>query len=537
MSIVEDNPTGKPVRPASPHRQRGVPTHSRRLAGFCVLAATILSVAACGSGGKTSSTAVPTTTPAHPTSALTTWSLPGADLQNSRDVGGPINASNVSTLGVAWTVPITANGAFGTYATTPVVVDGVVYTQDLDSNVQAINLTSGKVIWTHKYNSPNVGPNGVTFASGNVYGATERAAFALRRRPGAAVVKKLIRNASEGIDMAPGIQRRHGLRLDRARQREHLLRRQRPGGSVGDGRLDGGGPVEVGRGPASLWSQAHKSINSGGGLWHPPTFDSQGHLYIGVAESGARSPARRSSRAVPAAPGRTYTRTRSSSWTPRPASSIWYYQLTPHDIHDWDLDNSPILATANGKADRDRRRQGGIVVAVDAQTGKLLWKRSVGMHNGHDNDGLLPSRAKSSSTSLQRLPGLPRWRRVPARLGRHDRVPRRQRHAHIQEPAVAPASHPVPFTKGTGEIVAIDEATGKIRVAPPLSSSPYGAATVSNDVVFTTTFDGTPVRSVRRPATAVEHEALGRHQRAGRRSPATRSSLQAASRAGPARRP
>src|SRR5580704_17625446 len=143
-----------------------MPVHSRRLAGFSLLAATILVVCACGSGSKTTSTAVPTTTPAHPTSALTTWSLPGANPQNTRDVGGPINASNVSTLGVAWTVPITAHSAFGAYVTTPVVANGVLYTEDLDSQVQAINLTSGKVIWTHRYNSPNEGPNGVTFANG-----------------------------------------------------------------------------------------------------------------------------------------------------------------------------------------------------------------------------------------------------------------------------------------------------------------------------------------------------------------------------------
>ena len=167
------------MRPASPHQQRSRPVHSRRLAGFCLLAATIVLVAACGSAGETSTTAVPRTTPAHATSASTTWSLPGADLENSRDVGGSINASNVSTLGVAWTVPITAHGAFGAYATTPVVANGVLYTEDLDSKVQAINLTSGKVIWTHKYNSPNEGPNGVTFANGNLYGATNRAAFAL----------------------------------------------------------------------------------------------------------------------------------------------------------------------------------------------------------------------------------------------------------------------------------------------------------------------------------------------------------------------
>ena len=34
------------------------------------------------------------------------------------------------------------------------------YTQDLASNVFAINLSSGKLLWEHKYNSPNEGRTG-----------------------------------------------------------------------------------------------------------------------------------------------------------------------------------------------------------------------------------------------------------------------------------------------------------------------------------------------------------------------------------------
>ena len=41
------------------------------------------------------------------------WPLPGADLQNTRNVPGPITSSNVATLKKAWTVPIRAAGTFG----------------------------------------------------------------------------------------------------------------------------------------------------------------------------------------------------------------------------------------------------------------------------------------------------------------------------------------------------------------------------------------------------------------------------------------
>jgi alcohol dehydrogenase (cytochrome c) len=41
-----------------------------------------------------------------------------------------------------------------------------------------------------------------------------------------------------------------------------------------------------------------------------------------------------------------------------------------------------------------------------------------------------------------------------------------------------------------GEMVAVNQDTGKIEWATRLPSSPYGAATVTSNVVFTTTFHG-----------------------------------------------
>ena len=41
-----------------------------------------------------------------------------------------------------------------------------------------------------------------------------------------------------------------------------------------------------------------------------------------------------------------------------------------------------------------------------------------------------------------------------------------------------------------GEMVAVNQDTGKIEWDTKLPSSPYGAATVTNNVVFTTTFHG-----------------------------------------------
>jgi outer membrane protein assembly factor BamB len=511
MSITRNSTTGKLMRSASPHRQRSTPLHSARLAGFCLLVATSLLVVACGSGGKTSSTAVPRTSPAHTTSGLTTWSLPGADLQNSRDVGGPIDASNVSTLGVAWTLPITAVTQFGGYATTPVVSDGVMYTQDLRSNVQAINLQSGKVLWTRKFNSTSVGPNGVTVADGMVFGATETSAFALQASTGKQIwSKKLTRNGNEGIDMAPG---------------EHngtVYVSTLPGNAssfyAGNGQailwaLDastGATKWKFDEVPPNLWSSAHKNINSGGGLWDPPTFDAQGNLYVGVANP-APFPGTAQYPWGSSRPGPDLYTDSIVKLVQKTGKLLWYYQLTPHDLYDWDLENSPILSTAGGQQLVIDGGKAGIVVAVNAQTGKLVWKRSVGVHSGHDNDDLLAEKGQTSKLHTPEVIEPGDVGGIESQLASNgttvfaavNNLPITYSGQSFENAKLAP------YKTGTGDLVAVNEATGQVEWDDKLPSSPYGAVTLANNVAFTTTYDGTLRAFNASTGAAIWHTALG----------------------------
>jgi glucose dehydrogenase len=160
------------------------------VASAVLVVAAGLIVGGCSSSSSSSSTlacpskpgmAVTGTAPAGTGRPAAGWTRPGADPANTRDVASAITSTNVSKLGVAWTVPLTMSTAHtdGAYATTPVIVNGVVYVQDLDSDVFALSLATGKVLWTHDYNSPNGGPDGVSVADGVVYAATNHAAVAL----------------------------------------------------------------------------------------------------------------------------------------------------------------------------------------------------------------------------------------------------------------------------------------------------------------------------------------------------------------------
>ncbi len=442
-------------------------------------------------------TAVTGTAPAATGRPAAGWTQPGADLANTRDVASGITSTDVSKLGVAWTVPLTMSTAHtdGAYATTPVIVNGVVYVQDLDSDVFAISLATGKVLWTHGYNSPNGGPDGVSVADGVVYAATNHAAVALDAATGAQLWSRtLIGNDHEGIDMTPGYN--HG---------NVYVSTVPVNPTVGEYLAGGKGILwalnaQTGA-PEWSWDQVqdlwgNPGVNSGGGLWYAPSFDAQGNIYLGIANPaplfGTKSYPLGSSR-----PGPDLYTDSVVKLSPQ-GKLLWYYQLTPHDLYDWDLQNPPVLTTANGRPVVIDGGKAGILIELDAQTGKLLWKRPVGVHDGHENDGLLTEHA--TPTSHDPLPA--KYCLQPSIYGGIE-TPLASNgsttFAAVNDLALpaTPAGYTGSVTavlgdveKATGEIVAVNQDTGTVAWDTPLPSSPYGAVTVTNDVVLTTTFHG-----------------------------------------------
>ena len=425
------------------------------------------------------------------------WTQPGADLANTRDVASGITSTDVSKLGVAWTVPLTMSTAHtdGAYATTPVIVNGVVYVQDLDSDVFAIRLATGKVLWTHGYNSPNGGPDGVSVADGVVYAATNHAAVALNAVTGAQLWSRtLIGNDHEGIDMTPGYN--HGTVYVSTVPVNPTVGEYLAGGKGILWALNAqtGAPEWSWDQVQNLWGKP--GVNSGGGLWYAPSFDAQGNIYLGIANPaplfGTKSYPLGSSR-----PGPDLYTDSVVKLSPQ-GKLLWHYQLTPHDLYDWDLQDPPVLTTANGRPVVIDGGKAGILIELDAQTGKLLWKRPVGVHDGHENDGLLTEHA--SPTSHDPLPA--RYCLQPSIYGGIE-TPLASNgsttFAAVNDLALpaTPARYTGSLTavlgdveKATGEIVAVNQGTGTVDWDTPLPSSPYGAATVTNNVVLTTTFHG-----------------------------------------------
>ncbi len=448
------------------------------LAAGAVLIVVVAAVA-LSSGGSSSS----------PESHLLTGSgYPNANTSNTRYVGGPIDSSSVSKLGVAWTLPLSAKSEYGSYSSAPVIANGVIYSQDLESNVQAISLKTGKVIWTKTYDSPDQGPNGLVVQGGRVYGATTNAAFALDEKTGQQVWSvTLVRNEHEGIDMAPGYH--DGI----------VYVSTVPGSTTQFYEGEGGGTLWALEGatgrrlwhfntvPEDLWSSEDGHLNSGGGLWYTPAFDEHGYMYVGTGNPGPFPGTSQfpwgSSRPGPNLYTDSIVKLNAST-----GKLQWYYQLTPHDLYDRDLQDPPILADVGGRQVVIAAGKAGFVIALDAQSGKLLWKRSVGIHNGHDNDGLYAMRHEYSKLHLPETvyPGLLGGVIAPmATNGSTVFVP-------VVNHSVTYTNQTEPQESGpsTGELVALDTATGAVKWDRKLPSSAFGAATAVNDLVFATTFEG-----------------------------------------------
>lgn len=448
---------------------------------FLVLTA-LLALAGCGGGGGDSSSS----SSGGGEADFTGSGYPGVDTANTRFVGGPINRQTAPSLKVAWKLPLTAESTYGAYSATPIISKGVIYSQDLVSNVQAISLESGEVLWTKRYDELDQGPNGLVVQDGSVFGATASRAFALDQKTGEEIWStKLTRSASEGIDMAPGYH--EGLVYVSTVPTN--ANSEYPAGGVGilwalDAKT-GKKAWHFNTVPNDLWGDP--SLNAGGGLWYAPSFDDKGFMYFGTGNPvpfpGTRQKPWGASR-----PGPNLYTNSMVKLDAKTGKLVWYYQQTPHDIFDWDFQDPPILIDAGGKELAIGAGKSGVVVAVDARTGKPVWKRPVGEHSGHDNDGLLAMRGETDKLYKQ-------MNIAPGTLGGVI-APMAANKTTVFVPVV---NHAVIFNENgqteensalTGEMVAIDVKTGKILWNQEYEDAAFGPPTAVNDMVFFTTFEG-----------------------------------------------
>ncbi len=417
------------------------------------------------------------------------WPSHDYDLSNTRaDFDTRVDARDVATLKQRWTFSLSYNGAYGAFTSNPIVAGGVVYFEDPDSDVFALAQATGKLLWRNDYHSvtPTGGPNGVAYGYGLIYGETESSVFALDPHTGMQVwIRKLTANAGEGIDMAPQL---YDGKLLISTTPVNSTSSYNSGAYGIVYALDAhtGGKLwsfSTVKGGAKLWG--NPKLNDGGGLWYPPAVDSHGRVFIGTGNPGP----------YPLSPNDPNARSRPGpnlytdsliALDGNTGMLLWYRQVTPHDLRDYDFQDPPIVVTVRVRGRPTEAVIGagksGYVIAFRASDGKRLWTLTVGKHNKYEN-GPLPAKAVVY---------------CPGGLG-GVLTPMAEARGTLYVPWIdlcfkASATGLVrggPVPPATGGLAAIDTTTGHIRWRRTFNEIDAGAATIANNIVFTSTYEGT----------------------------------------------
>ena len=419
-----------------------------------LVACSVICVAGCGSGPRSSD-----------------WPLPHGDPGATRAApGAGIGRDNVARLEPVWRYRFSIRpGESGAFTAIPVVADGVVYVQDMDSNVAALELETGTRRWLHRFRAPNPGPNGLAVAGGRVFGATDTTAFALSAATGRLVwQRRLVSRTQSFVDTPPTVAGGH----------VYLSTTGYTAGTRGalyalDART---GSINWRFGTVKRpWRYPQEA--GGGGAWQPPSVGRDGRIYWGTANPFpfGGTPRRPNGGSFP---GRALYTDSLVVLDAADGRLAWYDQVTPHDIRDYDFQLTPIVAGGRvfgaGKA--------GLVIAWDRASRRRLWTTEVGLHR--NDRGRLPSR------SVPVCPGL--LGGVETAMAYADGrlfVPVVDLCSRGSAIGYAPLEQTNPST-GRGELVALDAANGRRLWTTRFPQPPFGCATAGDGVVFVSTFDG-----------------------------------------------
>ena len=384
-----------------------------------------------------------------------------------------IDAETIARLHVRWRFRFPRGAtAFGAITANPIVAGGTVYAQDSSSSVYALSAETGALRWRHRFAAPNDGPNGLAVVGDRVYTATDTTALALDAATGKLLWQRRLANRFEQfVAIAPIV--------DRGRV-YYSTQGFPPGGrgalyalSTRTGRL-------VWRFQTILrpWPNPRAG---GGGAWNPVSVDEHGDVYAGIANPSPWG----GSKAFPngsAFGGSTLFTDALVVLSGTTGRLLWHDQVTAHDVRDYDLQDSPVLATIGGRRLVFGAGKAGRVVAWDRSTRERIWSHAVGTHL-HDL-GPLPARPTTVCPGL--LGGVLTPMAYAAGRLFVPVVELCSRESAVTTPSAFARSP----AKGKGVLYSLQAGTGRIAWRRQLGSPPFACATVARDAVIVPLYDG-----------------------------------------------
>ena len=315
-----------------------------------------------------------------------------------------INASNVDALTLAWVFRHNAGpGLPAAIKGTPLQINGVIYLTAPD-HVWALDARTGREIWHHTWQSTggiHIGNRGAAVLGESLYFET----------PDCHLVSLNIKDGIRALAQADLRSRPVLLRLGRAGHRRRTTSSRASAATTSTSpatsrrtiprraRCSGGGTSCRRRRaiPGSeTWPNEEAMKHGGGMTWQPVTYDPDLNL-IYVTTGNPQPVIAHSNRA-----GANLFTASIVALNPDTGKMAWYFQSSPHDTHDWDSTQTPVLfdGEINGQPRKllAQAARNGHFFVLDRTTGKALVSSEYVKTNwssGYDEKGQpIPNPAK-----------------------------------------------------------------------------------------------------------------------------------------------
>lgn len=308
-----------------------------------------------------------------------------------------INKSNVSRLGLAWSLDLPGEQVL---EATPLAIDGVLYFTGSFSDVYAVSVDTGQLLWKHETRVWEHNPakmnyifplnRGVAYAGGTVFsGTTDGRLIALDANTGNLLwsVDTVEKDDRRTITGAPRVF--NGKVIigqgggDSGSRGYVTAYEQKTGRQVWRFYTVPGSPEENRGDPAmeaaaKTWGGEYWKTGTGGTAWHGITFDPElNRIYVGTGNSGPYDPEKRS----PGGGDNLYL----ASIVALDADTgkyVWHYQMNPREA--WDYKSTAGMITATLEIDGKPRKvlmqapTNGFFYVIDRETGRLISAEKLG---------------------------------------------------------------------------------------------------------------------------------------------------------------
>lgn len=271
-----------------------------------------------------------------------TWPTYNGDYSGRRySTLAQINKSNVASLALAWAFQTHSD----TLKSTPLEVNGVLYFTTPD-NVWAVDARNGRQIWHYNRPAPgdHVGQRGVAMYKDRIYfGTPDAHLICLNARDGKVIWDVEIADVKLGyyISVAPLVVKDRliiGTSGDQTDIQHFILAIDPENGKVIWRRST---VPEPGTPASKTWPDTDTMLHGGGPAWMTGTYDPEANLmYWGT---GNPHPVL----AGTVRPGKNLYTCSILALNPDNGNLVWYFQPSPHDTHDWDAVETPVLFDAD----------------------------------------------------------------------------------------------------------------------------------------------------------------------------------------------